>query len=467
MTNDLSFSTIRQMGRMLRRREVSAVELANHCLQRLETIGPKYNAVVTVTHELARAQAEAAQRELDGGTDRGPLHGIPFGAKDLLSAAGIPTTWGAAPLKDQVFDHDATVVEKLRSAGAVLCAKLAMVELAGGMGYRQANASFTGPGLTPWSPDSWSGGSSAGSGASVAAGLVPFAIGSETSGSIMTPASYCGVTGLRPTYGRVSRHGAMALSWTLDKIGPMALTADDCGLVLHAIAGHDAADASSVDRPFSYPQEAAADRRFRIGVVAGAVERVQPEVQANFEASLDVLRQFSSIEEVKLPDGPFGLVLTTILSSEKASAFDDFIANGQVGELTAPEDRHGGYAEQLIFAKDYIRALRIRGILNRDLDKFLSQVDAVVAPTTITVAPPITQTFAGYSGRYRYTQIGVASNVAGVPAISVANGFGERGLPTGLMFVGRAFAEGMLLAIANAYQGATEWHTKHPAVDAA
>jgi Asp-tRNA(Asn)/Glu-tRNA(Gln) amidotransferase A subunit family amidase len=278
----------------------------------------------------------------------------------------------------------------------------------------------------------------------------------------MTPASYCGVTGLRPTYGRVSRHGAMALSWTLDKLGPMAHTADDCGLVLAAIAGRDSADASSVDEPWRYPDPAKADRALRFGVIAGVAEKVQPEVKGNFETALDVIRGFGSVEEVNLPDQPFGTVLTTILSAEKASAFDDFIASGQVGELTAPEDRHGGYAEQMILAKDYIRALRIRAILNRLFDEFLSGFDAVIAPTTITVAPPIDQTFAQYSGRFRYSQLGVASNLAGTPAISIPNGFGERNLPTGLMFVGRAFHEHSLLAAATKFQQATDWHKKQP-----
>jgi aspartyl-tRNA(Asn)/glutamyl-tRNA(Gln) amidotransferase subunit A len=462
MNHELSFATIRELGRLLRCRAVSAMELAEHFLERLDRVGPRFNAVVTVTRELALSQARAAQHELDRGIDRGPLHGIPYGAKDLLATAGVPTTWGAAPLRNQVFDYDATVIKKLRDAGAVLCAKLAMVEIAGGMGYRQANASFTGPGLTPWSPDSWSGGSSSGSGAAVAAGLVPFAIGSETSGSIMTPASYCGVTGLRPTYGRVSRHGAMALSWTLDKLGPLARTADDCGLVLAAIAGRDTADESSVDRPFCYPPACVERRPLRLGVVAGAVEKVQPEVKANFEAAIEVLRRFSLIETVKLPDKPFGTVLSTILSAEKASAFEDFVASGQVGELTAPEDRFGGYAEQMILAKDYIRAQRIRAVLNRSLDELLAGYDSVLAPTTVTVAPPIAKSFAEYSGSFRGSAIGVASNLAGVPAASVPNGFGERGLPTGLMLVSRSFNEPALLAAAYSFQLVTDWHPRHP-----
>src|SRR5205807_5586941 len=194
----------------------------------LEKIGPKLGAVVTIVRGPALIRARAAEEEIRAGKYRGPLHGIPYGAKDILATKGMPTTWGAEPYRNQVFDYDATVIRKLRDAGAILVAKLAMVELAGGLGYNNADASFTGPGRTPWNTDYWSGGSSAGSGAATAAGLVAFAIGSETSGSIITPAAYSGVSGLRPTYGRVSRHGCMALSWTLDKIGPMCRSAEDC-----------------------------------------------------------------------------------------------------------------------------------------------------------------------------------------------------------------------------------------------
>src|SRR2546427_9306173 len=204
--------------------------------------------------ESALADARAADAEIAHGRHRGPLHGIPYGVKDLLATKGVPTTWGAEPYRNQVFDRDATVVRKLREAGAVLCAKLAMVELAGGMGYNNADASFTGPGLTPWNTAYWSGGSSSGPGAAVAAGLVSFAIGSETVGSIITPAAFCGVTGLRPTYGRVSRHGAMALCWTLDKLGPLCRSADCCGIVLSAIAGRDGKDLSTVTKPYAWPE---------------------------------------------------------------------------------------------------------------------------------------------------------------------------------------------------------------------
>jgi len=242
--------TVRELGRRLRAGEFTATQLAIAYLARLDALGPRYNAVVTVTRPRAVEEAARADRELAQGKDRGPLHGIPYGVKDLLATRGIPTTWGAEPYRTQMFDEDAAAVTRLTEAGAVLVAKLAMVELAGGMGYNHADASFTGPGLCPWNTKFWSGGSSSGPAAAVSAGLVPFAIGSETSGSILTPASFCGVTGLRPTYGLVSRRGAMALAWTLDKLGPIARTADDCGLVLAAIAGADARDPSAVDRGF-------------------------------------------------------------------------------------------------------------------------------------------------------------------------------------------------------------------------
>src|SRR5262245_56764397 len=279
------FLPVRELAARIRAKKLSPVELTTGCLDRLEQLGPKYNAVVTVMRESALAEAKQAEKEITSGKNKGLLHGIPYGVKDLVATKNAPTTWGAAPYKDQKFDYDATVVEKLRAAGAILCAKLAMVELAGGMGYNHADASFTGPGLTPWNTKFWSGGSSSGPGAAVAAGLVPFAIGSETSGSILTPSAFCGVSGLRPTYGRISRHGAMALSWTLDKLGPMTRSADDCGIVLSALAGHEPSDPTSVDKPFHYTLAARPKKKLRIGVPKGVVEKAQPEVRDNFGAA--------------------------------------------------------------------------------------------------------------------------------------------------------------------------------------
>src|SRR5688572_13418627 len=270
---DFAFLTVAALGQLLRQKKTTASELAAYFLDRLERIGPRFNAVVTVTRDRALDEAARADREIRQGKWRGPLHGIPYGVKDLIATKGYPTTWGAEPYRQQKLDLDATVVERLGAAGAVLVAKLAMVELAGGMGYNQANASFTGPGKTPWNPEYWSGGSSSGPGAAVAAGLVPFAIGSETSGSILTPSAYCGVTGLRPTYGLVSRYGAMALAWTMDKLGPMGRTAEDCGIVLAVIEGKDPKDPSSVARVVQ--DRLPRPRRFRVGVPKGADQNIQ------------------------------------------------------------------------------------------------------------------------------------------------------------------------------------------------
>ena len=359
MTSPVVFMPIREVKTLVQTRQVSPVELAETFLARLETLGPQYNAVVTVTRERALQQARQAERDIAAGHYKGPLHGIPYGAKDLLATSGgIPTTWGAAPLRHQRFDYDATVVRKLAEAGAVLVAKLAMVELAGGMGYRQPHAAFTGPGINPWDRTTWSGGSSSGSAAAVSAGLVPFALGSETWGSILTPASNCGIAGLRPTYGRVSRYGAMALSWSLDKLGPLGLTADDCGLVLEAIAGADPLDPTTSNRPYTYTADAT-EKRWRLGVLKGVTADVDEAVRSNFAQTLQVLAQVASIEEVELPALPYEEVTRLILFAEVSSAFEEFIESGKAAELTAPEDHYGPYVRTAVLAKDYIRALRL------------------------------------------------------------------------------------------------------------
>src|SRR5579864_7699908 len=265
-TDDIFFGTISELNAGLKSKQFSVVELVRAFAQRLEQLGPRYNALALPLTAVAIRRAQEVDKELKRQRYRGPLQGIPFGAKDLLSYADRPTTWGARPYAAQTFDYTATILKKLDNVGAILIGKLSMVELAGGGGYRTAAASLFGPGLNPWDPTCWSGGSSSGSGAAVAAGLVPFALGSETSGSIVTPAAYCGVTGLRPTYGVVSRHGAMPLSWTLDKLGPMCRTAEDCGLVLQAIAGSDAEDPGSAGKSFYYAPAYARDlKSIRVG----------------------------------------------------------------------------------------------------------------------------------------------------------------------------------------------------------
>jgi aspartyl-tRNA(Asn)/glutamyl-tRNA(Gln) amidotransferase subunit A len=461
---DPSFLSVVELGGLLRSRRISATELAQHFLERLERLGPRYNAVVTVLRDSALAEAGARDRELAANKLRGPLHGIPYGAKDLLATDGAPTTWGAQPYREQMIKGDATVVRRLRQAGAVLCAKLAMVELAGGMGYNQAFASFSGPGKSPWDPSRWSGGSSSGPGSAVGAGLVPFAIGSETWGSIQYPSAFCGVSGLRPTYGRVSRHGAMALSWTMDKLGPLAHTARDCGLVLAAMAGPDPQDPSAMAGRFAAPRPGRAARRWRIGILRGTRDKTQPEVLQNFEQSLAKLKQHADIvEDLQLPDLPCDPAASVIIDAEAASAFEPLFESGRITELTAPEDRLGGYPGQVVLAKDYLRALRVRRMAGAALDNLLSGVDAIAAPSLPTVAWPLDipfdKVYPDYPGG---TNISGAANLCGVPGLFLMNGLGEAGLPTSLQLTGRAGSEAVLVGIGMQYQERTEFHRMQP-----
>ena len=462
MKSPYVFKPIRDLAEQVRSKQISPVELTETFLNRLENIGDKYNAVATITRDLALKQAKEAEKEIMSGKYRGPLHGIPYGAKDLLATSGgIPTTWGAAPFKDQTFEKDATVIQKLEAAGAILTAKLSMVEIAGGMGYRQPNASFTGPGITPWNRNMWSGGSSSGSGSSVSAGLVPFAIGTETWGSILGPANHCGVAGLRPTYGRVSRYGAMALCWTLDKLGPLCLTADDCGLVLDAIAGSDPKDSTTSNQPYQYSLNHK-NRSFRLGVIKNVTEDVDDAVRANFEQALTVLNDVATIETVEIPDLPYEEITRIILFAEAYSAFDDFIESGGIAELIAPEDRYNPYARAAILAQDYIRALRLRGIMAREMDRVMAPFDALVGPSRATPATPIDEEFRSALGGSAKDIMGAIGNGAGLPAISVPAGFSDKGLPTGIQFMGRAYEENMVIAAACAYQSLTDWHHRHP-----
>ncbi|HEX8069151.1 MAG TPA: amidase [Pyrinomonadaceae bacterium] len=469
LSDDIFFASVTELGAQLRARTLSPVELTTGYLERLERHGPRLGAVVTVMRESALREARQAEREIKQGRYRGPLHGIPWGAKDLLATRDAPTTWGAAPYKEQRFKEDATVIKRLRAAGAILLAKLAMVELAGGMGYNHAEASLTGAGRTPWNTEYWSGGSSSGPGAAVAAGLVAFAIGSETSGSIITPAAFCGVTGLRPTYGRVSRHGAMALAWTLDKLGPMCRSAADCGLVLAAIAGRDPLDPTSHDKPFRYPSDALARlssarlQRLRVGVLKDSYEKAQAEVRANFLASVEWFKKFAEVKmDVKLPDFPYGPVVGTIVDAEGGSAFRELIESGRAKELAVPEDRIGGYAMLLVPAVDYLHAMRLRAPMRRAWAEMFKGFDLLVAPSRATVSYPVAKSFGeAWPGVTAASPIG-ASNAVGVPAISVPNGFGQAGLPTGIQFVGPAWSEDLLVAVAARYQQATDWHKRRP-----
>ena len=473
LPDDIFFSTVTELAAKIRARQLSPVELAEGYLERLEKYGARLGAVATVMRATALREARAAEQEIRAGRYRGLLHGVPYGVKDLLATREAKTTWGAAPYKDQQFDEDATVVRKLREAGAVLVAKLAMVELAGGLGYNRADASLTGACRTPWNLNFWSGGSSSGPGSAVAAGLVAFAIGSETSGSIITPAAFCGVAGLRPTYGAVSRHGAMALCWTLDKLGPMCRTATDCGIVLSAIAGEDPLDptsrasSSSIRsyKSWSAKQQRAARtaKRLRIAVMKDSYAKAQPEVRDNFMRSLEVLKQFATLEmDVALPDFPYGPAVGTIVDAEGASAFRDLIESGRVKELASSEGRVGGYSASLVTAVDYLHAMRMRAPMRRAWSEMFKKFDLLVAPARSTVAYPADVNFEdAYPGISAASPIG-ASNLVGVPAISVMNGFGPNNLPTGIQFIAPAWGDQTLIEIADRYQQATDWHTRRP-----
>ena len=296
----------------------------------------------------------------------------------------------------------------------------------------------------------------------MSAGLVPFAIGSETWGSILSPSNNCGLSGLRPTYGRVSRYGAMALCWTLDKLGPLCLTADDCGIVLEAIAGPDVNDPTTYPHPFTYDLDYDPGRKLRIGVLKDATEGAQDAVKGNFEAALSALSDHAEVEEVEFPDLPYTQATRTILMVESASAFEDFIAEGGPAGLTAPEDHYGPYARTAILASDYIKALRLRGVIAREVDAVMSCYDAIAAPTSLTTATPVDEQF-----RRTLTGpgdvIGAVGNGCGLPSVSVPSGFDADGMPTGIQFMSRAYDENVCLAIGRRYQELTDWHTRHPA----
>src|SRR6266852_6165407 len=303
---DISFLSVSELAKRIETKKLSPVDVTQHFLERSERLGPRFNAYQRLTPEIAMEQARAAEKEIRRGHYRGPLHGIPYAAKDLLAVKGLPTTWGAKPYANQVFDYDAAVIEHLNRVGAVMLGKASMIELAGGIGYRFTSASLQGAAKNPWDITCWTCGSSSGSGAIVAAGLAPFAIGTETWGSIICPAAFCGVSGLRPTYGRVSRYGAMALSYSMDKIGPLARTAEDCARVFAAIAGHDFRDRSTlpIDKgAFTYsPSMELKARPLKIGWLTNAWKKLDPGVAKPVEAAQKVLRKHSeSMKNVALP----------------------------------------------------------------------------------------------------------------------------------------------------------------------
>ncbi len=471
-SEELFFSTIGELNARLSKREISAVDVARAFGERLERVGPAYNALALPLGERARKQAKDVDRDIRRERFRGPLQGIPFGAKDLLSLAGYPTTWGAKPYATQTFEETATVLRKLDGVGALLIGKLAMVELAGGPSYHFASASLTGPGLNPWDRTRWSGGSSSGSAIAVAAGLVVFALGSETSGSILTPSAFCGVTGLRPTYGLVSRHGAMALSWTLDKIGPIARSAEDCGYILHVIAGGDIDDPGSANHSFYYqPDYPHPLEGIRVGYApADFSDHPEPGARAAFAQALESVRGLRvQLVEKKLPDFPYGPILSTVLGAEAASIFEPLIRSGGVEQLADARQIAGLKAGLEIKATEYLKAMRVRRLAQEAMHDLFSDCEMLVAPSRLGAAPPVDRPLDGPPAGARATPpsapgLGAlipAGNLAGLPALSLPCGF-DNGLPVAIQFCGPPFSENLLLHAGKAFQNATDWHRRRP-----
>jgi Asp-tRNA(Asn)/Glu-tRNA(Gln) amidotransferase A subunit family amidase len=452
--DDLAFASAATLASLIRNRQISSVELTNFYLERLTEHNALLNCVVTYTSDLAMKQAEQADREIAAGRWRGPLHGIPWGAKDLLAVPGYPTTWGAPPYKDQVRPEKAAVVERLEQAGAVLIAKLALGSLALG------DVWFGGTTKNPWNLKQGSSGSSAGSASATAAGLVGFAIGTETLGSIVSPCTRCGATGLRPTFGRVSRYGAMALAWTMDKIGPITRSVEDCALVFHAIHGADPKDPTTVDRGFEWPPKRDV-KALRIGYVQALFDEdrsrnIQNEEQKKLaqesqefdRRTLEVLKGLGiKLIPIKLPDTYPVNDIRFILDAEAAAAFDDLTRSGRDAQLV----RHGAGSwpntfrkGQLIPAVEYIRANRIRWLVMQEMEKLMADIDVYVAPS-----------FGGTSL--------LLTNLTGHPQVVLPNGFrAGDGTPTSIVFTGRLYGEAEALAVAHVYQQATDFHKKRP-----
>ena len=465
LNEDVLYLPVTELARRIHARQLSPVQLTEGYLERSRRIGPRLNAYATLTLDLALKQAHAAETEIAAGKYRGPLHGIPYAAKDLLAVKDYPTTWGARPYADQKFDYDATVIRKLESAGAVLLGKAAMIELAGGMGYRFASASATGAAKNPWNENYWTCGSSSGSGAIVGAGLAAFALGTETWGSILCPSGFVGLSGLRPTFGRVSRYGAMALAYSMDKIGPMCRAAEDCDLVLKAIAGHDPEDAGSLPESSArYTGTGGPHTRLRVGWITNQWQKVAPDVEKNTSAARDVLGKLPGIHltTVNLPEGPWEIAAGTIVSVEGAAAFRDLIHSGRVAELNDPLGKIGGYMNEAISAADFMTAERIRRIVQIKMDEVFNEVDLLATPTLPVTASRLD---ANLDEALTFSDpIGGIGNICGLPAMSVPCGLGENNLPTGIQFIGKPLDDAKVIQAARVFQAHTDWHKKHPAL---
>lgn len=434
----IPFLSIPELADLIRTKKVTSLQLTRFFIERIKKYNPKLEFAITITEKRALERAEMADKEIAEGKYRGLLHGIPYGAKDLLSLKGYPTTWGSVPYRNQVIDTDASVIQKLDSAGAILIVKTTLGELAMG------DVWFGGKTRNPWNIGRGSSGSSAGSAAAVAAGCLPFAIGSETLGSIVSPSTECGVTGLRSTFSRVSKDGAMALSWSMDKLGPIARTVEDCAIVFNAIKGSDGKDMSVIDAPFSYrtPSSGRLDG-VKIGYIGIEFQRRYPNA-ANDSISLRLLADMGAeLIPMEIPDYPYGDMLI-VLSAESGAAFRDLSLDDRDDLMVAQSKSswpNSFRAANFIPAIEYLQANRVRTRLIKDFDKIMKKIDLFVAPST---------------GRNLY-----ATNLTGHPAIVLPNGL-RNGLPTSFTFTGQLFGEGQLLMVAETYQRKAGFRHQHP-----
>lgn len=479
--DDLAFWPVRNLAELIRTKRMSSTELTKMYLDRLHRYGgpDKLNCVVTYLDDLALEEAKRADAEIAKGKYRGPLHGIPWGAKDIIAVKGYPTTWGSGAYKDQVFDYDATIVEVLRNAGAVLVAKLASGELAQGDNW------WGGQTKNPWDMTQGSSGSSAGPGSATAAGLVGFSIGSETSGSILSPSARCGVTGLRPTFGRISRYGVMALSWTQDRLGPMCRYAEDCAVVLHAASQTDNRDMSVSDIPFNWDAHLNI-RKLRIGYIQESFEDISnPLSKAAAHKVLDTLRSLgvSKFIPLEIPEWPYD---GSAINVESAVFFDELVRSGGASRLTNPGRAAAFKNARLVPAVEYLQSQRARMMMMMKLAEATANVDVYLVASNgnnggggrgaRTVAPDDAATPAaaprdgrgrggGTSAPQSATQRhSTFANLACYPAVNIVPGFSEAGTPLSMTFFARPFGEGALLALAKAYQDTSGHHRKHPAL---
>jgi aspartyl-tRNA(Asn)/glutamyl-tRNA(Gln) amidotransferase subunit A len=462
---ELYYLPITELAKRIETKKLSPVELTQTYLDRSTKLGAKLNAFATLTPDLALEQAKAAEKEIQHGHYRGPLHGIPYAAKDLLSLKGLPTTWGAKPYANQTFDFDAAVIEHLTRVGAVLIGKAAMIELAGAFGYRFASASLQGATKNPWNTTCWAGGSSSGSAAIVAGGLAAFAIGTETWGSIVCPSAFCGVTGFRPTYGRVSRYGAMAVAPSMDKIGPLARSAEDCARVFAAIAGHDPRDRSTVpiDKgAFTYsPSLDLKSRSLKFGWVTKAWQKIDAGAAKPLAAAEKSWKKiFPATRPTALPEGPFEDAANLTIAAESAASFSELIRSGRVAELSDPLGQVCGYLNEQYSATDYLRAQSLREILQRKMEALFDSYDVLVAPA---LPIPANALDANLETELAFPDpLGAIGNLCGLPAMSVPCGFTDRNLPVGLQFVARAGDDIAVIQTARTFQLHTDWQRRHP-----